>query len=317
MGDPRGRAEAQHDGGGAGAVRPQQTSGSDRVAPHKQRHPLQCWLRLQGTTSVTTELSGSEITVLFWCVLSAYVYQSLSNSLWCTRPKLQTVSSALEPLHLHNGCWSWQILIWNLEIGEPVKMIDCHTDVILSMSFNTDGSLLATSCKDKKLRIIEPRSGAVLQVRGRRSNPFESYVIFNGSPSITLSSHSKYGLIWMSILNLKSLTLIGVCANITSSNIMQMKHWSHKRGHMHKDSPHLCLHQQASCKNHRVNRVVFLGNMKRLLTTGVSRWNTREIALWDQVRRDLRVPCRCDPRVGVCWIPCVCDGFPRRTCLCR
>lgn len=42
--------------------------------------------------------------------------------------------------------------------------------------------------------------------------------------------------------------------------------------------------QEASCKNHRVNRVVFLGNMKRLLTTGVSRWNTRQIALWDQVR---------------------------------
>lgn len=59
-----------------------------------------------------------------------------------------------------------QILIWNLEIGEPVKMIDCHTDVILSMSFNTDGSLLATSCKDKKMRVIEPRSGAVMQVRG-------------------------------------------------------------------------------------------------------------------------------------------------------
>lgn len=46
-------------------------------------------------------------------------------------------------------------------------MIDCHTDVILSMSFNTDGSLLATSCKDKVLRVIEPRSGAVLQVRMR------------------------------------------------------------------------------------------------------------------------------------------------------
>lgn len=47
-------------------------------------------------------------------------------------------------------------------------MIDCHTDVVLSMSFNTDGGLLATSCKDKKLRIIEPRSGSVLQVRAGR-----------------------------------------------------------------------------------------------------------------------------------------------------
>ncbi|MGH0170630.1 UNVERIFIED_CONTAM: hypothetical protein FKN15_059419 [Acipenser sinensis] len=101
-----------------------------------------------------------------------------------------------------------QILIWNLDIGEPVKMIDCHSDVILCMSFNTDGSLVATSCKDKKLRVIEPRSGRVLQ--------------------------------------------------------------------------------EANCKNHKVNRVVFLGNMKRLLTTGVSRWNTRQIALWDQ--EDLSMP---------------------------
>ncbi|XP_010215462.1 PREDICTED: coronin-2B [Tinamus guttatus] len=42
------------------------------------------------------------------------------------------------------------------------------------------------------------------------------------------------------------------------------------------------------CKNHRVNRVVFLGSTKRLLTTGVSRWNTRQIALWDQ--EDLSMP---------------------------
>ncbi|XP_068955400.1 coronin-2B [Petaurus breviceps papuanus] len=109
---------------------------------------------------------------------------------------------------LFSAGYDYKVLIWNLDIGEPVKMIDCHTDVILCMSFNTDGSLLSTTCKDKKLRVIEPRSGRVLQ--------------------------------------------------------------------------------EASCKNHRVNRVVFLGNMKRLLTTGVSRWNTRQIALWDQ--EDLAMP---------------------------
>ncbi|EMP36031.1 Coronin-2B [Chelonia mydas] len=109
---------------------------------------------------------------------------------------------------LFSAGYDYKVLIWNLDIGEPVKMIDCHTDVILCMSFNTDGSLLSTTCKDKKLRVIEPRSGKVLQ--------------------------------------------------------------------------------EASCKNHRVNRVVFLGNVKRLLTTGVSRWNTRQIALWDQ--EDLAMP---------------------------
>ncbi|XP_071899686.1 coronin-2B isoform X2 [Anas platyrhynchos] len=109
---------------------------------------------------------------------------------------------------LFSAGYDYKVLIWNLDIGEPVKMIDCHTDVILCMSFNTDGSLLATTCKDKKLRVVEPRSGRVLQ--------------------------------------------------------------------------------EASCKNHRVNRVVFLGSTKRLLTTGVSRWNTRQIALWDQ--EDLAMP---------------------------
>uniref|UniRef100_A0A6I8P6K7 Coronin n=1 Tax=Ornithorhynchus anatinus TaxID=9258 RepID=A0A6I8P6K7_ORNAN len=109
---------------------------------------------------------------------------------------------------LFSAGYDYKILIWNLDIGEPVKMIDCHTDVILCMSFNTDGSLLSTTCKDKKLRVIEPRSGRVLQ--------------------------------------------------------------------------------EASCKNHRVNRVVFLGNTKRLLTTGVSRWNTRQIALWDQGDGNIR-----------------------------
>lgn len=46
----------------------------------------------------------------------------------------------------------------------PVRTIGCHQGVILSMSFNTNGSLLATTCKDRKIRILDPRAGAVLQV---------------------------------------------------------------------------------------------------------------------------------------------------------
>ncbi|NWY04944.1 COR2B protein, partial [Nothoprocta ornata] len=65
---------------------------------------------------------------------------------------------------LFSAGYDYKVLIWNLDIGEPVKMIDCHADVILCMSFNADGSLLATTCKDKRLRVVEPRSGRVLQV---------------------------------------------------------------------------------------------------------------------------------------------------------
>ncbi|XP_063906884.1 coronin-2B-like isoform X2 [Zophobas morio] len=53
------------------------------------------------------------------------------------------------------------VIIWDIEKGETANVIDCHPDVIYSMSLNRDGSLLATTCKDKKLRVIEPRSGIV------------------------------------------------------------------------------------------------------------------------------------------------------------
>ncbi|XP_058021879.1 coronin-2A isoform X1 [Ahaetulla prasina] len=109
--------------------------------------------------------------------------------------------------------YDYKVMIWNLDTKEhtiqtPVRTIGFHTDVILSMSFNMDGSLLATVCRDRKIRIIDPRAGTIFQ--------------------------------------------------------------------------------EASSKSHRMNKVVFLGNLKKLLTTGTSRWNNRQIALWDQ--DDLSVP---------------------------
>lgn len=56
------------------------------------------------------------------------------------------------------------IVIWNLEIGEAAKEIDCHPDIIYSVSWNTNGSLIATTCKDKKIRTIDVRKGEVVCV---------------------------------------------------------------------------------------------------------------------------------------------------------
>ncbi|XP_040043658.1 coronin-2A isoform X2 [Gasterosteus aculeatus] len=109
--------------------------------------------------------------------------------------------------------YDYQIMIWNLDCPEqviknPVRTISHHTDVVLSMSFNTDGSLLATTCKDRKVRLIEPRSGH--------------------------------------------------------------------------------LQQESNCKTHKASKVLFLGNLKMLFTSGNSRYNDRQFALWDQ--DDLSLP---------------------------
>eukprot|EP01059_Diplonema_ambulator_P036872 TRINITY_DN9454_c2_g1_i1.p1 TRINITY_DN9454_c2_g1~~TRINITY_DN9454_c2_g1_i1.p1 ORF type:complete len:454 (+),score=150.69 TRINITY_DN9454_c2_g1_i1:53-1414(+) len=53
------------------------------------------------------------------------------------------------------------IKLWDIEKGER-QTITCHTDQIASVNWNLDGSLINTTSKDKKLRIIDPRSGDVV-----------------------------------------------------------------------------------------------------------------------------------------------------------
>lgn len=57
------------------------------------------------------------------------------------------------------------IIIWNVGTGEVLLSLDdLHPDVIHSVCWNSNGSLLATTCKDKTLRIIDPRKGQVVAV---------------------------------------------------------------------------------------------------------------------------------------------------------
>ena len=58
----------------------------------------------------------------------------------------------------------FQCMIWNVEQAEPVNVIDCQSNIIYSISWNRDGSLFCMTCKDKKLRVIDPRLGDCVAV---------------------------------------------------------------------------------------------------------------------------------------------------------
>ncbi|CAG0881182.1 unnamed protein product [Darwinula stevensoni] len=53
------------------------------------------------------------------------------------------------------------IVIWNVGTGEALKVHDCHPDLIYSASWNWIGTKVLTTCRDKKIRIIDPRTGDV------------------------------------------------------------------------------------------------------------------------------------------------------------
>ncbi|CAG9856516.1 unnamed protein product [Phyllotreta striolata] len=80
------------------------------------------------------------------------------------------------------------VIVWDVERGEAVNVIDCHRDVIHSMSLNRDGSLLATTCKDKKLRIIEPRTGRVRSEGTCHAGAKASKVVYLGATGRLLTT---------------------------------------------------------------------------------------------------------------------------------
>uniref|UniRef100_A0A8C6PH34 Coronin n=1 Tax=Nothobranchius furzeri TaxID=105023 RepID=A0A8C6PH34_NOTFU len=63
---------------------------------------------------------------------------------------------------LSAGCDN-QIIIWNVGTGEAmINLDDMHPDVIFSVSWSRNGSLLCTACKDKRVRVIDPRKKKIV-----------------------------------------------------------------------------------------------------------------------------------------------------------
>ncbi|KAG1959000.1 coronin-6 [Pimephales promelas] len=54
------------------------------------------------------------------------------------------------------------IIVWNVGTGEAlINLEDMHPDVIFSVCWSRNGSLICTACKDKKVRVIDPRKGKI------------------------------------------------------------------------------------------------------------------------------------------------------------
>ncbi|XP_072020536.1 coronin-2B-like isoform X2 [Amphiura filiformis] len=79
------------------------------------------------------------------------------------------------------------VIVWNIASGEEVCVIDCHPQPVFSLSFNWQGNLLATTCKDKKMRVINPRTGELLQVGQCHTGSKSSKLVFAGDSNFIIS----------------------------------------------------------------------------------------------------------------------------------
>jgi len=53
------------------------------------------------------------------------------------------------------------VKVWDIETGTSHFTVQGHTDIIHSLAWNRNGSQIATTNKDKKVRLIDPRSSSV------------------------------------------------------------------------------------------------------------------------------------------------------------
>ncbi|XP_049309422.1 coronin-1C-A isoform X2 [Bactrocera dorsalis] len=86
-----------------------------------------------------------------------------------------------------------QVVIWNVGTGEILVHIDSHPDVVYSACFNWDGSKLVTTCKDKKIRIYDPRNGEI-----------ESEALCHEGSKATRAIFLRHGLIFTTGFNRSS-----------------------------------------------------------------------------------------------------------------
>lgn len=53
------------------------------------------------------------------------------------------------------------VKLWDVEKGSNIFTVEGHTDIVQSVDWNHNGSQIATTCKDKKARVFDPRQNSI------------------------------------------------------------------------------------------------------------------------------------------------------------
>lgn len=97
-------------------------------------------------------------------------------------PQRQNIINKFDSLLESSSCWHLspgcdnQVIIWNVGTGEAmITLEDMHPDVIYNVCWNRNGSLICTSCKDKTIRVIDPRKETIVAVSSFQKNLWKQW----------------------------------------------------------------------------------------------------------------------------------------------
>lgn len=55
----------------------------------------------------------------------------------------------------------YTVKLWDVETGQAKFTVEGHGNIIQSTAWSYDGSIICTTCKDKKIRIVDPRASSI------------------------------------------------------------------------------------------------------------------------------------------------------------
>jgi len=86
----------------------------------------------------------------------------------------------------------FSVKIWDIEKGAANVSFDGHhSDIIQGLNWNLDGSSIATSCKDKKIRIFDPRTNTVAAEGTAHEGVKGSRVVWVGATRLFSAGFTK------------------------------------------------------------------------------------------------------------------------------
>ncbi|XP_071452407.1 coronin-7 isoform X3 [Hetaerina americana] len=80
------------------------------------------------------------------------------------------------------------LTLWDILTEKEMYSNSEHSEVIQAVGWKSDGSLLATSCKDKQVRVLDPRGGCFTHVANSHQSIKDSRVVWLGSSNRILTT---------------------------------------------------------------------------------------------------------------------------------
>lgn len=142
--------------------------------------------------------ASDDCTIKLWDIPEGGLASSLKLELRGHRRKITQLEwhPSCENV-LFSSAFDNLVILWDvsespLNGSNVLKIIECHVDQIYSLAINREGSLIATTSKDKILRIIEPRTGIVVSQEAAHSSSKQSKVIFLDGGKVLTTGFSKH-----------------------------------------------------------------------------------------------------------------------------